>query len=163
VTLPVPLRITRQPDQDGDGATPAAAEFPAEQPDATPAPRPVVRLSGGQMSLKNQTAAVLTYALRVAWRRWRELARREGGPVNALLEAKAPSIREECDYAQSRAWVPRGHNGGVFEVLGVLHHFLIGRPGVALGVSFAALCHKPLRFWLLALTATIVVLLAWKG
>jgi len=154
--LPLPLRVAHRPD-DESPATPAEPATPATEP------RPLVRLSGGQLSLKEQSAAAFAHAFRMAAARLRDLARREGGPVNALIEGKPPSLREECDYATSRAWVPPGHNGGVFEWLGVIHHLLIGRPGVAFGNSISAICHKPLRFWLLVFTVLIVALLAWKG
>ncbi len=153
--LPPVLRINRQADLD--------PEPPAEQPATTPESRPLVRLPGGQMSLKDQSTAAFAHALRLAWARLRDLAHRPGGPINALREAKPPSFDEECEYATSRAWVPPGHDGGVFEKLGVLHHALIGRPGVALGNSISGLCHKPLRFWLFVFTVALVVLLAWKA
>jgi hypothetical protein len=155
--LPIPLHVTERPDPDDIAG-------PATEP-AAPATgsRPLVRLSGGQMCLREQSAAALVHAFRMAFARLREMARREGGLPHALRAGKPPSFDEECDYARSRAWVPPGHDGGLFEWLGVIHHALIGRPGVALGNSISAICHKPLRFWLLVLTVLVIVFLIWKG
>jgi hypothetical protein len=140
-------------------------EEDAEMP-AAPAPAPVtetamVSLSGSRVSVKDQSAAAIGHAFRTAYRRARDLSRREGGLVHGLLAGKPSSVLEQCEYARSRAWVPPGHDGGLAERLGVIYHVLVGRPGVAAGNLISAVTSRPLRFFLVLLTIGAVVLSVW--
>lgn len=130
------------------------------EPEDPPAGVVAVTLHGDRMPIRSQAGAAAGHAFRAARLRARDMARRPGGPVNALLEGKPPSVAEQGDYARSRAWVPPGHQGGLADRLGVIYHLLIGRPGVALGNSVSAVASRPLRFGLFLLTVLIVTVLA---
>ena len=127
---------------------------PETAPDPEPAVLPVLR--GTQVSLGDQAKAAAAVALASARRHVAEMSRREGGVVNGLLNAKPPSVQEQCDYAKSRAWVPAAHDGGIAETLGVAYHALIGRPGVALGNLIAGISARPLRFLIAAFLVAVI-------
>lgn len=136
-------------------------EETAEPPDAPVPATALAPLTGRRMSVREQSSAAVTHAFRTGWRRARDLARREGGLVHGLLSGKPPSVTEQCEYAKSRAWVPPGHDGGLAERSGAVYHALIGRPGVAAGNLIAAVCARPLRFFLAGLTVLAVVISVW--
>lgn len=151
--LPIMLR----PSPDGDP--------PPDDVDAAPVPEParlsaVVTLAGSEMSLADQTKGVMWVAWRNALRRARDLQEHEGGLVHQLHTGKPPSLAEECRYAQSRMWVPPGHEGGIAEVHGVIYHAVVGRPGVAVGNWISATAHKPMRFYftLIFIVAFILII-----
>jgi hypothetical protein len=145
-------------------AAPADPE-PVPEVTAEPAPGPLVPLEGGPMARQDQFLAALTHAFRLARRRSIELAEREGGMARGLLGGKAPSVLEQHEYAKSRNWIPPGNDGGVIEGMGVIYHWLVGRPGVAYGLSVAAISARPFRACATAAGAVIaaVIVLAATG
>lgn len=115
------------------------------------------------MGLREQIQTSVVHAFRLARRRSRDLAAREGGMVAGLLSAKPPSIREQDEYAKSRNWVPPGHDGGTLEGMGVIYHALAGRPGVAIHDALSAMWSRPFRFCVtagIAFTLGLIVLIA---
>ena len=158
---PLPLRLLRR-DDDGDlEPQEAPVPVPVSAQVAEISTGPLVTLQGGQMAWHEDARAAISHGFAVARLRARTLSKREGGVVNGLLNAKPPSVAEQCQYAQSRAWVPPGHDGGFAEKAGVIYHVLIGRPGVALGDLIAGITSRPLRFALAVLTILVIVLVAW--
>lgn len=169
------LRLTGH-GSDPDPEPPEAREAREAPPAPAPAPAPAaaVTLHGGRMPIRSQAGAAAGHAFRSARARAREMAKRPGGPVNALLEAKPESVAEHRAYARSRAWVPPAHSGrfpdsrdrdreAVVGRLGAAYHLLIGTPGVALGNSISGIAARPLRFLLVVLVlgvATLVVAVA---
>jgi hypothetical protein len=152
----LPLRLVpRDPGNEEDAETPAAP-VPAPVPETA-----ALSMSGSRVSVRDQASAAVMHGFRTAWRRARDLARREGGLVNGLLAGKPSSVLEQCEYARSRAWVPPGHDGGLAERLGVIYHALIGRPGVAAGNLISAVTARPLRFFLVLFTVGAVALAIW--
>lgn len=151
------LRGEDAPEPDGE---PGAAEEPVTAPETAPAPG-VAQVA--TMTWQDQSRAVAGHTWRTARRRAAALSEREGGMVHGLLSAQPPSVRDQCEYAKSRAWVPSGHEGGMADRAGMIYHLLIGRPGVALGNTISALCARPFRF-AIALVIFIVcaaVLAVW--
>jgi hypothetical protein len=147
------------PEGHGGDFTDATAEMPAVGTDPAPGNQPAARpLAGAPMTIREQTTAVLACAFRASVARMRDLSRREGGPLHALLSGKPPSVIEQCEYARSREWVPEGHNGGFADRLGVLYHVVLGRPGVAAGNTVSAIFARPLRLALVVFTIGVVVL-----
>jgi hypothetical protein len=134
-------------------------------PAAVPAPAPLVLLEGDRMTQRDSLLAVLAHTIRLARRRSIEVAEREGGMTRGLLGGKAPSVLEQHEYAKSRNWVPPGNDGGVIEGMGVIYHWLVGRPGVAYGLSVAAISARPFRACATAAGAVIaaVIVLATTG
>jgi hypothetical protein len=151
-----------------DGETspePAAPAAPATDP--APQATPAVALRGGQLSTGEQARAIMELAWRSSRRRWLDTVRRQGGVVNWLMSTQPPSVLDQCEYAQSRAWVPAGHEGKFAEKEGVIFHATIGRGGVALGNAISAICSRQTSFWiaffaflLLAVTVTALILFA---
>jgi hypothetical protein len=151
IRLPRPLSLVPRSGEDED--VPETA---------VPAPQAaLVPLSGGRMGVRDQVTAAAVHGFRTAWRRARDLSRREGGLVHGLLSGKPPSVTEQCEYAKSRAWVPPGHDGGLAERLGIVYHAVIGRPGVTAGNLVSAVCARPLRFFLVLFTVLAVVVSIW--
>lgn len=145
--------------QDDDNHAENMGRLPAPAQPASPVLG--IRLQGGkQVSLGEQAQVAGRIALREAWRRFNELRRRKGGLLHSLFNERPPTLQEECEYAQSRAWVPSGHEGGFAEAHGILFHWAIGRPMVAAGNLISGIGHKPLR-WLL--TAFFVFALTLTG
>lgn len=166
------LRLTGHP---GPADPDPAKDDETQAPDPAPAaPSAAVTLHGDRMPIRSQAGAAAGHAFRAARARAREMAKRPGGPVNALLEAKPESVAEHRAYARSRAWVPPAHSGrfpddrdrdreAVVGRLGAAYHLLIGTPGVALGNSISGIAARPLRFLLVVLVlgvATLVVAVA---
>jgi hypothetical protein len=117
-----------------------------------------ITLKGGQqVSLGEQATAAARIACHEARHRFSDMRRHQGGLVHALFNEQPPSLQQECEYAQSRAWVPAGHEGGFAEAHGILFHTLIGRPTVAAGDLIAGIGHKPAR-WLSAAFLTLVLI-----
>jgi hypothetical protein len=153
VNRPPLLRLApRAPDHEED------AEMPAAPVPAPAAETAAVSLSGGQVSGRDQAAAAVGHGLRQAWRRYRQMAKRDGGLARGLASAKPPSIDEHFEYGRSRAWVPPGHQGGTAERLGVLHNRTAGAALVLIGNWISGTGHKPLRCYLtLALLCALTV------
>lgn len=158
--LPALLRIARGED-DQPAAEPEHTEPPApEVPRAAPPSLPAI-LPESQVTARDAAREALFIAWRAALLRFREMSRAEGGMLHGLLNAKPPSVAEQCRYAQSRAWVPIGHDGGIAEMAGTVYHAVIGRPGVALGNSIAALAARPLRFAIAAFLVILALIVAF--
>jgi len=117
----------------------------------------VLTLREGQVSYLDQLTGTFSHALHASRLRWRH-AKDGGGIVAAMLDGKQPSIREECDYAKSRAWVPEGHAGGTSEAMGDVFHAVVGRPGVTIGNAVSYVSHRPLRFCVAAGVATVAAI-----
>ena len=107
--LPVLLRMIRgeddEPAAEPERAEPEAPEVPGAAPPSLPAILPE-----SQVTAKDAAREALSVAWRAALLRFREMSRAEGGMLHGLLNAKPPSVAEQCKYAQSRAWVPLGHD-----------------------------------------------------
>lgn len=145
------------------------APEPEEAPDAT-AGEPervhaVTTPALATMGWQDQMRAAMGHSWRTARYRSKALSEREGGMVHGLLSAQPPSVRGQCEYAKSRAWVPPGHEGGMADRAGMIYHLLIGRPGVALGNTISGLCARPFRFAaaLLIVIVCMAVLAVWLG
>jgi hypothetical protein len=119
----------------------------------------LVKLGGGRMNAAEQILVIARHALRVARRRARDLADREGGWINGLLAGKPPSVREQAEYLEQRKWLPPGHEGGVADRAGAIYHRFIGLPGVAAGNAISATCARPFRFLWAAVIITGAVVL----
>jgi hypothetical protein len=145
MTSLLPLR-TADDDDERDGRRPVLTEVRA-LPDLGPElkPGPLVPVQGGQMGLREQWQTTVVHLFRVARRRARDLAEREGGLVASLLAARPPSVREQAEYARARNWTPPGHDGGVFEGMGVIYHWLVAVPGVAYHNARSATASRPFR------------------
>lgn len=144
MTLQIPL-LRQEPEEPLDEA-PAPAPPPEARQEVPAAPEP-------------QALAVIPHAFRVASRRAKALAEREGGWVNGLLAGKPPSVAEQREYLRTRAWLPPGHEGGIADRAGAVYHRVIGIPGVALGNWISATCARPFRFaWTLLAFALLLVL-----
>jgi len=157
--LPVLLRMIRgeddQPAAEPERAEPEAPEVPGAEPPSLPAILPE-----SQVTAKDAAREAMSIAWKAALLRFREMSRTEDGMLHGLLNAKPPSVAEQCKYAQSRAWVPIGHDGGIAETAGTVYHAVIGRPGVALGNSIAALAARPLRFAIAVFLVTLALIVA---
>src|SRR5580693_5844285 len=145
----------------GEGV-PEPADATEAEPQRVPAAlvRPVA-----SMAWRDQVRAAAGHSWRTARYRSKALSEREGGMVHGLLSAQPPSVRDQCEYAKSRAWVPPGHEGGMADRAGMIYHLLIGRPGVALGNTISGLCARPFRF-AVALVIVVIcsaVLAVWLG
>src|SRR5215469_2961434 len=118
-----------------------------EEPrDEAPVPVPVP--DAGQeapAAPEPEAPAVIPHAFRVAGRRAKDLAEREGGWVSGLLAGKPPSVSEQRDYLRQRRWLPPGHEGGIADKAGCWYHRLVGIPGVALGNWISATAARPFR------------------
>lgn len=102
---------------------------------------------------------LLVHHFRVARRKIKDTAERDGGWVNGLLAAKPPSVDEQRAYVHRRAWLPEGHEGGIADVAGVGYHRAIGYEGVSLGGAISGICARPFRF-AVAFTVFLVTLAA---
>ena len=140
------------------------AQQTVQQPPAAPEPQPGSVLApeeGERMGALAQCAAVVRHAFRVARRRGRDLAERDGGWVNGLLAAKPPSVAEQREYLRTRAWLPAGHEGGIADKAGTWYQRLIGVPGVALGNAVSATFARPFRLACALIVLGAVIALAW--
>jgi hypothetical protein len=164
-SLPSPLRGLFRDDDETPAETGHEPATTTEISGAVePSGAPIVVLRGGrQMTRQDQARAAVWHACRVAWRHMRALSRREGGLINGLLTAHAPSVMEQHEYAESRVWVHPGHEGGFADVAGTIFHIVIGRPGVAFGNLVAGVCARPRRFIPASLTflACVIALAIW--
>lgn len=112
------------------------------------------------MPVLAQCVAVARHAFRVARRRGKDLAEKDGGWVNGLLAAKPPSVTEQREYLRTRAWLPPGHEGGVADKAGAWYQRLVGIPGVAFGNWISATAARPFRFaWTAVIFAALIALI----
>jgi len=147
------FRVRTEPEPE---ATPDDVRVPEAAPAApAPAPAPLVLLEGDRMTRQDSLITALAHAFRLARRRSRDLAEREGGMVSGLASGHIPSVREQHEYATARNWVPPGHDGGVLEGMGVVFHWVIGRPWVALANAQGAIASRPLR-WSIAAGLSLI-------
>lgn len=156
--LPLPLRIGHWSADDDEQGT---DQIPAVQAPADGKPEPggsLIMLQGGQMTSAEQVREAIAHAIRVALLRFREARKHPGGLIHGLLAAKPRSVLEQCEYAQGRAWVPAGKDGGLSEGLGVVFHAVIGRPGTAIGNIISGLCGSPLRSCAAAAISSVLTL-----
>jgi hypothetical protein len=161
--LDFPLQTSPAAGPGHDDASLVPEVVPAGNAGPATAPAPLVLLEGDRMGQGDQMLAALAHAFRVARRRARDLSEREGGLVRGLAGGQAPSVREQHAYAAGRTWVPPGHDGGLLEGMGAIYHWLVGRPGVALGQAIAAVSARPLRWCIgavISLACAVIALLA---
>lgn len=132
-----------------------------EPPEEPGEPEPTLPVPPAQeMTRQEQAGELLRSGLRAARFRARELRKREGGLLHAARTYKAPSLDEQAAYAQNRAWVPRGHEGGAIDRSGTLYHKLIAGPVLWALLAGIWLTVRPLR---LAIAFTAAWLLAAIG
>lgn len=155
MTIAFPLlRREEPPSEPAPQQAPAAAE---PQPEAALAPQ-----EGGSMGTLEQCVATVRHAFRVARRRAKDLAERDGGWVNAGLNGRPPSVNDQRDYLANRSWLPPGHEGGIADLEGQAYMVAIGIPGVAAGNAVSWLQARQFHFWwALAGWAAAVALLLW--
>jgi len=116
----------------GTRRAPCSSDAPAApSPDpagAPPAPAGDDAAAGvTRMTYARQGGLAFAHAIRTGRRCWREAKDREGSRVSQAITATW-SIRHTLDYAGSRAWVLRGHAGGIAEHSGVAYFAVIGKP-----------------------------------
>lgn len=132
---------------------------PEPDPDAT-TELPAIPASG-QVTYARQARSAMQHAWRAARRRAADESDRDGSWLQKRM-AEQHSINGVRDYATSRAWVPPGDDGGVFEKLGVLYFALIGRRKVAYHLLQAYKYERPARWaiWVTVRGALALALLA---
>jgi hypothetical protein len=140
-------RLRRAPEPAPGPETPQAARADSDPASVTAvqpaAPAPV---EAAQMSTLLHCRLLLAHHFRVARRKIKDTAERDGGWVNGLLAAKPPSVNEQCEYVRTRGWLPPGHEGGIADVAGVGYHRAIGYEGVGFGNAVSGLAARPFRF-----------------
>jgi hypothetical protein len=153
MTIAFPLLRREEPPEP---APPQAPVTPEPQPEAVPAPQ-----EEGDMGTLEQCVAIVRHAFRVARRRSKDLAEKEGGWVNGLLAAKPPSVNEQREYLRNRAWLPPGHEDGIADQAGRWYHRLVGVPGVAVGNAISATFARPFRLIAALTVLAAVIALVW--
>jgi hypothetical protein len=162
MTLPL-LRLRSSPGEAPEPLVPAPETPLAAQIETAAQPAaPVAVKEAAAMPVLAQCVAVARHAFRLARRRGKDLAEKDGGWVNALLAAKPPSVNEQREYLRSRGWLPPGHEGGIADKAGRWYHRLVGIPGVAAGNAIASLCARPFRFFCALIAVCAVLALAVK-
>jgi len=156
MTIAFPLLRREEPP--AEPAPQQAPAVPEPQPEAALAPQ-----EGGSMGALEQCVATVRHAFRVARRRGKDLAERDGGWVNGLLAAKPPSVNEQRAYLANRGWLPPGHEGGIADKAGVWYQRLIGIPGVAFGNAVSATFARPFRLCVALVVLAAVIALAWTA
>ena len=148
---------------DLDDGMPGFVPLPeAEQPGETTQDLPVIR-DASQVSCWRQLAAAAGHTWRAARRAARESHERDGSFLQQR-KAEIHSYDGICEYADSKAWVPDGHAGGIFERLGDMY-FVIGKRKAAYHLAQLYKCERPLRqsVWWLAKYLVAVGLLLFTG
>lgn len=106
-----------------------------------------VPAAAGHVTYGRQAVEALRFAVRVGRRRWREEQARDGKFIHRM-KTEPRSIQDVCDYADSRAWVPPGHDRGIAEKTGRAYFLLIGVPRVTYHRVRIWEYERPLR-WLI--------------
>lgn len=130
-------------------------EQPGEITQGIPATR-----DASQVSFWRQLADGARHTWRAARRAARESHEREGSFLQQR-KAEQHSYDLLCEYADSRAWVPEGHAGGIFERLGDMY-FVIGKRKAAYHLAQLYKCERPLRqstWWLVKYLVVVGLLL----
>jgi len=145
---------------------------PGQEPPPEPAlddttdipPIPAAPAPAGHVTYGRQVAEALRFAVRQGRLRWRQEQRRDGKFIHPL-RTEPCSIQDVCDYADSRAWVPPGHDGGIAEKSGVAYFAVIGKPMVTYHRVRIWEYERPLRWliWLAIRFAAAMAVLAWLG
>lgn len=145
------------PEQVPERAEDDTRDFPAI-PAADP-PRP-----GAHVTYGRQVTEAFSFAVREGKRRWREEQRRDGKFIHRM-KTEPRSIQDVCDYADSRAWVPPGHDGGIAEKSGVAYFAIIGKPMVTYHRVRMWEYERPLRWliWQAIRFAVVMAVLALLG